>query len=75
MKTETSSSARWSRRLAVAGLVGLLILHLDFWREQRPELVFGWLPEDVAYRLAWMGLAFVYLWFFTRNVWGEGEDA
>lgn len=54
----------------------LVLLHLDFWRPQRAVLYFGWLPEEMAYRLAWMGLAWLYLEWFTRRVWsGERLDA
>ncbi|MCB1036941.1 MAG: hypothetical protein KDD47_24150 [Acidobacteria bacterium] len=59
--------------IAWIGLVVLIVLHLDFWRPQRAVLYFGWLPEDMAYRLGWMLLAWAYLIFFTRSVWRE-ED-
>lgn len=59
--------------IAWIGLAALLILHLDFWRPQRPILYFGWLPEDMAYRLVWMFLAWLFLMFFTRYVWKEDD--
>ncbi|MEM7481059.1 MAG: hypothetical protein AAF481_07770 [Acidobacteriota bacterium] len=59
------------RTLAWAGLAALLILHLDFWRPQRPVLYFGWLPEEMAWRLAWLVLACLYLIFFTTEVWRD----
>ena len=59
--------------IAWVSLVTLLVLHLDSWRPQRPVLYFSWLPEDVAYRLGWMLLAWLFLLFFTRYVWKE-ED-
>lgn len=59
------------RFIAWTGLILLLILHLDFWRPQRAVLYFGWLPEDMAYRLAWMVLAWVYLVYFTLKVWPQ----
>ena len=49
----------------------LLLLHLDFWRPQRPVVYFGWLPEEMAYRLGWMLLAWGYLEWFTRKVWSS----
>jgi hypothetical protein len=53
----------------------LMLLHLDFWRPQRPVVYFGWLPEEMAYRLGWMLLAWAYLEWFTRKVWsGEHLD-
>ena len=59
------------RFLAWGGFLLLIGLHLDFWREQRPVLYFGWIPEDMAYRLLWMGLAWLYLVYFTTYVWRE----
>jgi hypothetical protein len=61
-----------SKVAAWAGLALLIVTHLDFWRPQRPELYFGWMPEDLVYRLLWMLAAWVYLLFFTRKVWGQG---
>lgn len=53
----------------------LVLLHLDFWRPQRPVIYFGWLPEELAYRLGWMLLAWAYLEWFVRKVWsGEHLD-
>lgn len=51
----------------------LLLLHLDFWRPQRPVIYFGWLPEEMAYRLGWMLLAWAYLEWFTRKVWSSSD--
>ena len=62
------------RALAWVFGLALLALHLDFWRPQRPELWFGWIPEELMWRLAWMGAAFVYLLYFTRCVWREGRE-
>ena len=62
------------RLIAWIGLAALFALHLDFWRPQRPLLYFGWLPEEMAYRLAWMLLAWIYLLYFTRFVWTSEED-
>ena len=67
-----------SKVIAWAGFALLIVTHLDFWRPQRPELYFGWLPEDLAYRLLWMLAAWAYLLFFTRWVWRDdatGDDA
>jgi len=59
--------------VAWAGFVLLLALHLDFWRPQVARVHFGWLPEELAYRLVWMLLAWVYLLFFCARIWGDGE--
>lgn len=60
--------------IAWGGLLALVVLHLDFWRGPRPGTVFGWLPEDMAYRLAWMAAAAIYLLYFTYRVW-DGDEA
>ena len=60
-----------TRLVAWIAFAALVVLHLDFWRGPRPGLVFGWLPEDMAYRLLWMAGAFAYLLFFTARVWGD----
>lgn len=68
------ATGKGSALAAVAGLVALLCLHLDLWRplEQRPW--FGWMPEELFFRLLWMGLAWLYLLWFTTFVWErEGE--
>ena len=56
----------------VFGLV-LVALHLDFWREQRVEIYFGWLPEELLYRLIWLAAAWAYLVFFCKEIWRDGE--
>ncbi len=53
------------------GFLLLLALHLDFWRTQRPELLLGWIPEELAYRLGWIVLAWLYLLFVCARLWGE----
>lgn len=59
---------------AWAGGLVLLALHLDFWRPRRLELWFGWMPEELLWRLGWMALAWLYLAFFCRCVWIEEEE-
>lgn len=63
-----------TRALAWIGFLVLIATHLDFWREQRPVLWFGWLPEDILYRLVWMGFAAAYLWWFTSAVWQSDDE-
>lgn len=53
----------------------LLVLHHDFWRERGVELWFGWVPEELAWRLAWMLLTLGYLIWFCAAVWVEDEAA
>ena len=56
----------------VFGLL-LVILHTDFWRAGSVELRFGWLPDELLYRLVWMLLAWGYLLFFCARVWDDQE--
>ncbi len=62
-------------RIAWAGGLILVALHLDFWRPQRVEVHLGWIPEELLYRVAWMALAWLYLVFFCKSVWTEEESA
>lgn len=57
--------------LRVAWFLGgvLFLLHFDFWRPQRVVLYLGWVPEELAYRLVWVGLATAYLAYFCRFCW------
>lgn len=64
---------RGRRGLAWAGFLGLVALHLDFWRPQRVVLWFGWVPEELLYRLGWMALAWLYLLWVCRALW-RGSD-
>ncbi len=57
--------------LAWVGFLLLLVLHLDSWRAQRDVIYFGWMPEELAYRLAWMVLAWAYLLWFCSRVWRD----
>jgi hypothetical protein len=59
---------------AWAGFLGLVALHLDWWRPQRARLWLGWIPEELAWRLLWMALATAYLFFFCARVWRADES-
>ena len=56
----------------VAGIT-LVVLHLDFWREQRVVLYFDWLPEELLYRIVWLLAAWAYLAWFCASVWRDEE--
>lgn len=61
--------------LSVAAFVVLFVLHHDGWRDDSDSaLLFGWLPQELAYRLAWMGGAFLFLVHLTSCVWKEGRE-
>ena len=67
---------RRHRVAAWAGFLVLLALHLDFWRPQRAVLHFGWVPEELLWRLGWMALAWVYLIYISTFLWkGDAGDA
>lgn len=59
--------------LAWAGLLALLLAHLDVWRPLPEGPYFGWMPEELLFRLLWMGAAWIYLLWFCARVWRE-ED-
>ncbi len=61
-------------RIAAAGFLVLVVLHLDFWRPQSPRLLFGWLPEELGYRIVYIVLAWIYVLWICDRVWRE-EDA
>ena len=63
----------WETRLAWLALLGLVVLHLDFWRPQRVVLYAGWIPEELLYRLAWMLLAWLWLVWFCGRIWRTEE--
>lgn len=60
--------------IASSSLVALVLLHLDFWRPQHARLLFGWFPEELAYRLVFIVLAWLYMLFVTARLWREGSD-
>ena len=59
-----SGRDRW---IAWVGFVVLMGLHLDFWRPQRAILYLGWIPEEIAYRLGWILLVWLYLLFLCSR--------
>ena len=61
-------------RIAAVGFVVLVVLHLDFWRPQSGQLLLGWLPVELAYRIAYVILAWIYMLWICSRVWPE-EDA
>ncbi len=62
---------RW---IAWAGFFLLFGSHVAYFPAQSTELMFGWMPVDLVYRLVWMVLAWLYLMHFTAKVWGpDGE--
>ena len=60
--------------LASVGLVVMLVLHIDFWRPHSATVYAGWIPEELAYRLVWFLLAWLYLLFFCARIWRGGDE-
>ncbi|MDX1388876.1 MAG: hypothetical protein R3344_06775, partial [Acidobacteriota bacterium] len=59
---------RTALRIAWVGCVVLTLFHLDFWRPQRVALLGGWLPEELAYRIAFVVLAWGFMLFVCAYV-------
>lgn len=61
------------RRLALLGaaMVALLVLHNDWWNRSHGGAVLGWIPFDLAYHLAWVGLAAIVLSWILKATWGR----
>ena len=59
---------------ALAVLVtALLVLHIDVWNHGQGGLVFGWMPYDLAYHLAWMLAATAVVIYMTLGPWPDDE--
>ncbi|MFG0317495.1 MAG: hypothetical protein ACF8XB_09490 [Planctomycetota bacterium JB042] len=63
------------RAVSAVTLVVLLALHFDvWWADPRPaDDVLPGLPAELGFRLAWMGLAWLWLLHFTARVWRTDE--
>lgn len=62
------------RTIAWSGLLVLLILHFDFWRDRSgPAFVLGF-PSELTYRLVWVVFAFFYLRWFTAAFWRQDDS-
>ncbi|PCC68090.1 hypothetical protein SAMN02745121_04565 [Nannocystis exedens] len=63
------------QRLFAVLAVALIVLHVDTWNAGPGPLVFGWLPWDLAYHLAWMAAAAVLVFYMTSSaLWPEDPD-
>ena len=58
------------RRVAVAAVILLYVLHQDFWfwREARP-LVFGFLPIGLFYHACFSVAAALVMWLLVTYAW------
>ena len=66
-------SRRTHVSLSVLAGAALYVVHHWGWHDaaQPPRLLFGWLPVELAWRLAWMGAAWLFLLHLTSRVWRE----
>mgnify|MGYP006908314307 CR=1 FL=1 len=66
-------NARAHRWIASIAFAALLVLHVDAWRAQRVVVYFGWVPEELLYRLAWMLLAWAFILYVCEVHWRTDE--
>ena len=59
------------RKLALfsAAVVLLLVLHNDWWNRSHGGAVLGWIPFDLVYHVAWVGLGAIVLSWIRRATW------
>ena len=67
-------SRRAAVGIAAVAFTAIAVLQLDFWRPQQGRLLLGWLPEELAYRLVVLALAWVFMLFICALVWREQAD-
>ena len=67
---------RQHRRIFWVLVVVLAALHVDFFNHGTTlPLIFGWLPTDLAYHIAWVIAAAVLVLYFTRYVWRDFDES
>ena len=66
-----------TRRLETAlfwlAVIALLCAHMLGFGQGTQPLLLGWLPIDLAYRVAWMGMAALLVLWMTTRLWPERE--
>ena len=66
-------SRRAHHTLLAVLVTALLVLHIDVWNHGQGGLVFGWMPYDLAYHLAWMLAATAVVIYMTLGPWPDDE--
>ncbi len=62
------------RLLALLAVLVLIVLHNDVWnREPQLEPVLGWMPADMVYRVVWVAVGAVVLWWVLRVAWRDAR--
>lgn len=67
MKTST-------KLLLVLLVLGMFLLHQDFWNWRKSELVFGFLPVGLAYHAAYAILAAIMMALLVKFAWPKELD-
>ena len=49
----------------------LIVLHNDVWNRHSDAVLLGWIPFDLAYHVAWVGLGTAVLHLVLRATWGD----
>jgi len=57
--------------LVIAWIGALLLLALHLLPAPTRILPESWLPPELLFRVAWLGLAWVYLLFFCARIWRD----
>jgi uncharacterized membrane protein len=65
------------RNKVVLGLLvlGVFLLHQDFWNWRKSDLVFGCLPIGLAYHAGYSILSAVLMWMLVKFAWPKELDA
>ena len=63
-----------SRRLAILGILLLMVFHNNWWSwDPDFTVVFGLFPFDIVYRVLWVTASTGVLWLVLRSWWGKTE--
>lgn len=55
-------------------VLGVFLLHQDFWNWRKSDLVLGLLPVGLAYHAAYAILAAVMMWLLVKFAWPRQLD-
>jgi len=66
-------SRRLERALFVILVLALLTGHMLGFAQGGRALLFGWMPLDLAYRLVWIGLSALAVFWMTARLWPDRE--
>lgn len=55
-------------------VLGVFLLHQDFWNWRKSDLVFGFLPVGLAYHAAYAVLSAMMMWVLVKFAWPKELD-